>query len=264
MALDDPSLTFHWPEETAAPKIPSHPVDVQFETDGRAKRLWAIPVVGFVAKTIMLIPHFICLICLGWLAGMFLTNYWQRFIQTLLAGNFLDASIGPFAVGEALAGFVALAGVQLVLWVPVLFGGRYPNWGYALVGGYIRWSVRAGAFWLGLTDQYPPFSLKSMVNDRPTQVHVSFSIPQRSVRWWAIPLVAIWGKLIILIPHFVCLAVLGLVSGIAYLILWIPVLITGRYPTWGYTLLGGTLRWSTRVNAYLFGLTDAYPPFAVD
>jgi hypothetical protein len=264
VAIDDPTLRFKWPEETPAPKIPTHPVDVRFETEDRKNRLWAIPIVGYVVKTVKLNPHFICLVCIGWLAGMFLTNYWQRFVQTLLAGNFFDANLGPVAIGEALGGFIALAGVQLVLWVPVLFGGRYPNWGYALVGGYIRWSTRAGAFWLGLTDQYPPFSLKSVVNDQPTEVQVSFTIPRQSVRWWAIPLIAIWGKLLLLIPHFVCLLVMAFVSAIAYLILWIPVLISGRYPTWGYILLGGTLRWSTRVNAYLFGLTDAYPPFGVD
>jgi hypothetical protein len=31
--------------------------------------------------------------------------------------------------------------------------------------------------------------------------------------------------------------------------------------SWGYTLFGGTLRWATRVTAYLPLLTDVYPPF---
>jgi hypothetical protein len=48
---------------------------------------------------------------------------------------------------------------MLILWIPVLFAGRYPRWGYALVGGWLRWQLRVNAFFLGLTDEYPPFRL---------------------------------------------------------------------------------------------------------
>jgi hypothetical protein len=43
----------------------------------------------------------------------------------------------------------------------VLFGGKYPVWGYSLVGGYLRWSVRVQAFFYGLTDAYPPFTMEN-------------------------------------------------------------------------------------------------------
>jgi hypothetical protein len=58
----------------------------------------------------------------------------------------------------ALLGF-AVALTQFFLWVPVLFGGVYPKWGYAFVGGYLRWSLRVMAYFYGLTDRYPPFRL---------------------------------------------------------------------------------------------------------
>jgi hypothetical protein len=255
------NISLNWPEEEPPPEAPPYPVGLSINEYKPARRLWAIPIFGFVAKFFLLVPHVVALASLGWLAGIFLFWYWGAVLQQLFSGSLFGAS----AAQTAAVGFVLLAGVQLVLWVWVLFDGRYPHWGHSLLGGYLAWLARVIAFGLGLTDRYPPFSLELIQVGRDGQADVSLTTapPQRSVRWWAIPLIAIWGKLLILVPHFICLAVLSFVSGIAYFILWIPVLVSGRYPTWGYTLLGGTLRWGTRVNAYLFGLTDVYPPFVV-
>ena len=133
---------------------------------------------------------------------------------------------------------------------------------YELVGGFLRWNTRVNAYLLGLTDLYPPFRLAdNSSEDHPYPVQVEFAVPDRSNRFWAVPLLGILIKLIVLIPHLILLYVLGVVAGIVQLVLWIPVLFGGTYPGWGYELVGGFLRWSTRVYAYLFGLTDQYPPF---
>ena len=65
----------------------------------------------------------------------------------------------------------------------------------------------------------------------------------------------------LLIPHFIILRILQIVVFALQLVLWIPVLSGGSYPEWGYRLVGGYIRWSTRVACYLLGLTDTYPPF---
>ena len=70
-------------------------------------------------------------------------------------------------------------------------------------------------------------------------------------RFWAIPIVGFFVKLIILIPHFIMLYVLGIVVGICQLVIWIPVLFAGSYPRWAYQLVSGYVLWTTRVNAYL-------------
>ena len=44
---------------------------------------------------------------------------------------------------------------------------------------------------------------------------------------------------------------------------WIPVLLLGRFPGWGYRWIGGLLGWGIRVQAYLGLLTPAYPPFSL-
>ena len=82
-------------------------------------------------------------------------------------------------------------------------------------------------------------------------VSVQFIIPAHNGRFWAIPLVGVLARMLALIPHLI----------VMLLVLWIPVLFVGRYPRWGYALVGGWLRWQLRVNAFFLGLTDEYPPF---
>src|SRR5216684_3699979 len=82
-------------------------------------------------------------------------------------------------------------------------------------------------------------------------------------RLWAIPLIGIFVKCIILIPHFIVLYVLGIVSGIAHLIIWAFVLFTGQYPEWGFNLTAGVVRWGTRLILYFYGLSDDYPAFSM-
>lgn len=96
-----------------------YPVRVLFERPKESNRPWAIPVVGYVVKLIILIPHLIALTTLG--------------LVTVL--------------------------MQLVSWIPVLSTGQYPSWAYSFTTGYLRWSMRTSGYFLGLTDQYPPFRL---------------------------------------------------------------------------------------------------------
>ena len=47
------------------------------------------------------------------------------------------------------------------------------------------------------------------------------------------------------------------------LILWIPILVTGKYPSWAMSLYSGLLRYGARVGAYLLLLPIPYPPFSL-
>ena len=67
-------------------------------------------------------------------------------------------------------------------------------------------------------------------------------------------------RYIVLIPHFIVLYILFLVGILFELILWIPILLLGRYPGWAVSLYGGILRYSARVEAYLLLLPVPYPP----
>lgn len=78
--------------------------------------------------------------------------------------------------------------------------------------------------------------------------------------------VANWRPLVswlLAIPHFVVLYALNIVLGLFGLISWFAILFTGQWPQGLRDLVVGTLRWQMRVNAYMYLLTDVYPPFSL-
>jgi hypothetical protein len=237
MALDSAGGTFSPPPTDVAPS--GYPVELGFESGLSRNRFWAIPLFGGIAKAIIMVPHIVILAVLTLL-----------FSPLNTFGNNDPDSRRQFA----------MAGLAfLILWFPVLFGGRMPTWGYAMVGGYFRWSLRAAAFFFGLTDRYPPFTMHTA--EYP--VTLSIHIPESNNRWWAFPVVAYYIKLLILVPHYLCLVGLGVAAGVLVLVMWIPVLFSGSYPAGPYSFMCGVLRWSQRVSVYQAGLTDRYPPFSL-
>jgi hypothetical protein len=69
-------------------------------------------------------------------------------------------------------------------------------------------------------------------------------------------------RAILAIPHLVVLGVLGIVAGVVAFIGWWAALFTGQLPAFAADFLTGYLRWQTRVYAYMYLLTDTYPPFS--
>jgi hypothetical protein len=92
----------------------------------------------------------------------------------------------------------------------------------------------------------------------PSPVLVSFPALAAQRRWT----VAI--RAILAIPHLVVLYFLSLALGVVVFIGWFAALFAGRLPDWAHTFITGVVRWQTRVYAYLFLLTDVYPPFSFD
>lgn len=71
-------------------------------------------------------------------------------------------------------------------------------------------------------------------------------------------------RIITAIPHAIVLAILGIVAVILLLIAAIMVLVQESYPEGIFNFLRGYLRWHARLFAYLAGLVQDYPPFALD
>ena len=86
--------------------------------------------------------------------------------------------------------------------------------------------------------------------------------PERSSRGWAV-LTIILLKFLALIPHGVILLFLGLGQLVVAFVAQVAVAIKGEYPPAMFAFVTGVLRWSTRVSAFLFSLTDSYPPFTL-
>jgi hypothetical protein len=172
-----------------------------------------------------------------------------------IVGIFLKAIIliPHYVVVSVLGMAVGIA--HLVAWIPVLFTGQFPGWAFDLTAGVLRWITRVNLYLYGITDEYPAFSMNA-----PGDIQIER--PTSSSRFFAVPVIGICVKYIILIPHFIVLYVLSLVVSLFQLVTWAPVLFTGQYPEWAFPLVSGTTLWTMRVYAYLLGLTDSYPPFS--
>lgn len=78
---------------------------------------------------------------------------------------------------------------------------------------------------------------------------------------------ALWlVKWLLLIPHYIVLALLWTVATVLWIVVFFAVLITARYPRPLFNFNLAVIRWSWRVWYYgYFGLgTDRYPPFTFD
>jgi len=203
-----------------APPVNGYPVNVRFDRDQRINQLWGIPFFGIMVRAILAIPHFIIL--------------WFYAIVVFL--------------------------LTLITWFPVLTRGEYPRWGYEIIGGYMRWTVRVQAYVGLMASPYPPFSTQP--GNYP--VEVDFPASQRLNQLWGIPFFGIMARGLLAIPHLIVLWILGILVGFLYLITWFPVLVNGQFPSWGYDLIGGTMRWTYRVTAYVFLMADPYPPFRLE
>lgn len=75
---------------------------------------------------------------------------------------------------------------------------------------------------------------------------------------------ALFGWLYIYIPHFFVLMFVGLWASILRFIAFWVVLFTGRYPQSMFEFQVGLMKWSNRLMARMYNISDGYPAFGVN
>ena len=92
----------------------------------------------------------------------------------------------------------------------------------------------------------------------PDPVQVAAAEPTRQRR------ATVAFRLILIVPHMFLLFFLGIAALVVAFLGWWGALFTGRLPEFAVNYLTGFMRWVLRYQAYLYLLTDVYPPFTLD
>ena len=143
-------------------------------------------------------------------------------------------------------GFMALP-----VLIMLLVRRKYPRWWFDFNLELTRLWNRVNAYLNLMTDQYP-----STDEEQTVKLELDYPDASQLSRW--LPLV----KWLLAIPHYIVLALLGILQTFAVLIAWLAIIFTGTYPRPLFTYMLNVERWLLRVEAYAFLLiTDRYPPF---
>jgi hypothetical protein len=180
-----------------------------------------------------------------------ITN-WKPLVQWLLA---IPHYIVLYALG------IVSEVVAIISWFAIVFTGKLPEGLAGIQHLYIRYSNRTGAYAVFFREEYPPFTFDTTPSDPGDHPGVRTDLmPQYEDR----NRLTVAFRWILAIPHYIVIAVLGLVAYICVIIGVFVVLFTGQWSAGLRDFVIGVFRWSTRLNAYVLLLTDEYPPFSLD
>ena len=134
-------------------------------------------------------------------------------------------------------------------WFVALFTGRIPEGMSRFLAQWIRYNARVyGYAEFLLTDEYPPFALDR--NDYGITLEVN---PGKLSR------LAVFFRLILVIPAAFLAWLLTLGSFIVSIVGWLMTLVTGQLPTALHQAFAAVLNYQTRTVAYFAMLTAEYP-----
>lgn len=177
---------------------------------------------------------------------------WRPFVQWFLA-------IPHLLILEVLEILNGLA--TLVAWFAILFTGRDLDGLQGLRLMRMRYMMRTQAYTAFLVDGYPPFTFETTgaePGDHPgVRVAVTPQVEGRN------RLTAFFRPLLA-IPHLLVMLVLVIAAFVSVVIAAFAVLLTGSWPDGLRDFVTRVMRRGVRVQAYVYLLTDEYPPFTLD
>lgn len=171
--------------------------------------------------------------------------HWILAIPHLLIANVLGNVAGVLA---------------FVSWFIILFTGRLPDGMARFQCLVLRYEVRTYSYLFWLREPYPPFEFEMTVADPGTDpVRVDIAPQLESRNRLTVGLRFLW-----VLPSLIFSFVVALGAFLATFVAFFAVLFTGRWPEGLRRFVIGSLRLSTRVNAYGRLLIDDYPPFTLE
>jgi hypothetical protein len=158
----------------------------------------------------------------------------------------------PVAIVLYVYGIIASIAI-LIAWFAIVFTARYPKGLYEFVAGYLRFLTRVTAYAVLLCDPYPPFGGAA---DASYPVRMEFAGPLEHYSR-----LKTFFRIIIAIPLMILRYVMGLLLEIGAIAAWVVIVLTGKMPRGLFDLMVLANSYTARSDAYLFLLTETYPPF---
>jgi hypothetical protein len=152
-------------------------------------------------------------------------------------------------------GIIAVFAI-VIAWFALVITGRYPESLYTFVAGYTRFLTRVTAYGALLTDPYPPIGGAS---DPDYPVRLEFASPLEHYSRLRAAF-----RIILAIPLVILRYVMTLLLEIGAFAAWVVVVVTGKMPRGLFDLMVLANSYIARSDAYLFLLTETYPPFQDD
>jgi hypothetical protein len=150
--------------------------------------------------------------------------------------------------------------VALVSWFIILFTGKLPEGIANLQSMYLRYQARTFTYAGFMREEYPPFGFTTAAADPGDDPRIRVDVrPELEDR----NRLTVAFRIILAIPQLIVLGLLGIAAFVVYIIAFFAVLFTGKWPEGLRAFNLNVIRYQLRVEAYLFLLTDVYPPFAL-
>jgi hypothetical protein len=153
--------------------------------------------------------------------------------------------------------YALVASIAIVIaWFAIVITGRYPQGLYDFIAGYTRFITRFTGYAVLLCDPYPSFGGS---DDPDYPIRMRFAGPLESYSR-----LKTFFRLILAIPILVLRYVMGILLEIGAIGAWIVIIITGKLPRGLFDVMVLANSYTARSDAYLYLLTETYPPFQDD
>jgi hypothetical protein len=152
----------------------------------------------------------------------------------------------------AIIAFIAI----VIAWFAIVITGHYPKGLYDFVASFLRFQTRVTAYAVLLSDPYPPFG---GAPDPSYPVRMQFDGPLEHYSR-----LKTLFRVILAIPIMVLRYVINLLLEIGAFAAWVVIVITGKMPRGLFDLMVLANSYTARSDAYIYLLTETYPPFQDD
>jgi hypothetical protein len=158
----------------------------------------------------------------------------------------------PLMIWLYLFGIAASIAI-VIAWFAIVITGKYPRGLYNFVASFTRFITRISAYAALLCDPYPAFN---GTDDPNYPVRMRFAGPLESYSR-----LKTLFRCILAIPILVVRYAMGILLEIGAFAAWVVIVITGKMPRGLFDLMVLANSYNARSDAYVYLLTETYPPF---